>query len=96
MAVNRLQRCDICYAEAEEEERHKQFQLEEFKALHAAEAHECNSGGDMYCVSSGWFRAWESWVLGRARDTPGRTAYLLDCCVKVIGTQSFLGPPILR
>jgi len=71
VAVNRLQRCDICYAEAEEEERQKQFQLEEFKALHAAETDDCNSGGDMYCVSSGWFRAWESWVLGRARDTPG-------------------------
>jgi len=71
VAVNRLQRCDICYAEAEEEERQKQFQLEEFKALHAAETEECNSGGDMYCVASGWFRAWESWVLGRARETPG-------------------------
>lgn len=71
VAVNRLQRCDICYLAAEEEERQKQFQLEEFKALHAAETEECNSGGDMYCVASGWFRAWESWVLGRARDTPG-------------------------
>jgi len=71
VAVNRLQRCDICYAEEEEEEQNKQFQLEEFKALHAAEAEDCTRGGDMYCVASGWFRAWESWVLGRARDTPG-------------------------
>jgi len=70
-AVNRLQRCDICYAEAEEEERQKQFQLEEFKKLHAAETEEWNSGCDVYCVANGWFRAWEAWVLGRAREPPG-------------------------
>ena len=70
-AVNRLQRCDICYAEAEEEERQKQFQLEEFKKLHAAETEEWNTGCDVYCVANGWFRAWEAWVLGRAREPPG-------------------------
>lgn len=70
-AVTTLKGCSLCLAVARKEERQRQFELNEFKLLHAEEGGEMNDGGDRYCVAASWFRAWESWAVGRAREPPG-------------------------
>jgi len=70
-AVTKLQPCQICLAAAAAEQRQKEFELAEFKMLHSEEGGERDQGGDRFCLTATWFRAWEAWVCGRAKEPPG-------------------------
>jgi len=70
-AVTKLQACQYCLAAAHAEQRQKEFELAEFKMLHSEEGGERDQGGDRYCLTAVWFRAWEAWVCGRAKEPPG-------------------------
>jgi hypothetical protein len=45
-AVTSLKVCSLCLAVARMEETQRQFELNEFKLLHAEESREMNDGGD--------------------------------------------------
>ena len=64
----------------------QEFELAEFKMLHSEEGGERDQGGDRcklilnlnlhltpprFCLTATWFRAWEAWVCGRAKEPPG-------------------------
>lgn len=69
-AVHSLAVCQPCLVMARAEHQQKEFELQEFKLLHSQESQgeQCR---DRYCVSAVWFRSWEAWVCGRAREPPG-------------------------
>ena len=71
-AVTSLKACQVCFAAARAEERQRQFELSEFKLLRENERMEMNSSGDSYLLVTSWFSTWEAWVLGKAREPPGK------------------------
>ena len=66
-ACSRLYECSHCKDELEAILTQKTYELETFKKLHA----EFQESSTMYCLTSSWFKSWESYVLGRQRDPPG-------------------------
>ena len=59
-----------CKAELEALNFQKSYELEEFKRLH----HEFQTGPTadvLFCLAMSWFKLWEAFVTGRARDPPG-------------------------
>ena len=59
-----------CKAELEALNFQKSYELEEFKRLH----HEFQTGPGqdvLFCLDMSWFKLWEAFVTGRARDPPG-------------------------
>ena len=49
-AVTSLKGCSLCLAVARAEEQQRQFELSEFKLLHAEESGEMNDGGDRWVL----------------------------------------------
>ena len=61
---------NACKAELEALNFQKSYELEEFKRLH----HEFQTGPGadvLFCLAMSWFKLWEAFVTGRARDPPG-------------------------
>jgi hypothetical protein len=48
--VTSLKGCSLCLAVARAEEQQRQFELSEFKLLHAEESGEMNDGGDRWVL----------------------------------------------
>jgi len=70
LACTRLYACMTCKAELEALNFQKSYELEEFKRLH----HELQTGPTadvLFCLAMSWFKLWEAFVTGRARDPPG-------------------------
>ncbi len=70
-ACTRLYECSHCRDELDRLNRQKEFELEEFKQLHAEFQESETPTLVMNCLSSSWFKQWENFVLGRQRDPPG-------------------------
>lgn len=75
-AVTCLKPCQICLATARAEERQRQFELSEFQLLRENDKIDISSSGDCYLLVTSWFSTWESWVLGKAREPPGKCLIL--------------------
>ena len=63
---------NTCKSELEALNFQKSYELEEFKRLH----HEFQTGPGsasdvLFCLAMSWFKLWEAFVTGRARDPPG-------------------------
>lgn len=71
-AVTSLKPCQICLSVARAEERQRQFELSEFQLLRENDKLDMNSSGDSYLLVTSWFSTWEAWVLGKAREPPGK------------------------
>lgn len=67
-AVTSLAVCTKCEEEERQEAKQKEFELNQFKALHEEDnSHE----GERFCVTASWFRDWEAWVCNKTKEPPG-------------------------
>ena len=71
-AVTSLKPCQVCLAASRAEQRQRQFELSEFQLLRENDKLDLNTGGDSYLLVTSWFSTWEAWVLGKAREPPGK------------------------
>jgi len=70
-ATNRLYECTHCRKELDMLMKQKDFELQEFKTLHKEFQEADHQPALIFCLSSSWFKIWESFVIGRSRDPPG-------------------------
>lgn len=84
-ACNRIYECIRCKTEMEALMHQKAYELEEFKRLYSV--FQSPDGGGLrqgtglasgssglntvHCIASSWYKLWEAFVTGRARDPPG-------------------------
>ena len=68
-ACTRLYPCLTCKAELDALNYQKSYELEEFKRLH--QEFQTSANDVLYCVAMSWFKLWEAFVTGKARDPPG-------------------------
>ena len=71
-ACTRLFECTTCRDEEIAMARHKAYELEEFKQLHAEfqNGNGVQGPSSVHCISSPWFKQWEAFVTDRSRDPP--------------------------
>jgi len=100
LACTRLYACTSCQAELDALNYQKSYELDEFKRLHQ----ECQTtsplsggGGDVFfCLAMSWFKLWEAFVTGRARDPPGEidNRGIVTTHTRRIGRGDPVGSPV--